>query len=360
MSRTKPRRRWVGKLLAALVLLAVGAGSAWALMTVMRPADVSLDALTHTYVSVQQGEVGESLRLNAVAQWTPVPVGVNRAAGVLTEVKLEAGAKVVPGDVLYTVDLRPVMIAQGEIPAFRDIGKDASGKDVEQVQQLLKGLKFFTGDVTGKVGPSTTVAIKRWQKSLGLEETGEVLAGDIVFVPTLPAHMALDTTIHPGDVLAGGENVVLVLPQTPQFQIPVTDIQAGNIPAGIRVELTSPEGQTWQGFAGEQTVDQDTGAVAIALAGESEAPVCGDDCSQIPITGQTSLAVQLIMAETVGGLVVPSAALISQADGSTAVIDQTGTRIPVEIKASANGMSIVDGVQDGLKVQVPAKAAEPK
>lgn len=346
--------------MAALVLLAVGAGSAWAVMTVMRPADVSLDALTHTYVSVQQGEVGESLRLNAVAQWTPVPVGVNRAAGVLTEVKLEAGAKVVAGDVLYTVDLRPVVVAQGEIPAFRDITADTSGADVKQAQQMLKELKFFTGEVTGKVGPATTGAIKQWQKSLGLKQTGEVLAGDIVYVPTLPAHMALDTTVRPGDVLAGGENVVLVLPQAPLFHIPVTDIQAGNIPAGVRVELTSPEGAIWHGFAGEQSVDQDTGAISIALTGETDAPVCGQECSQIPITGQTSLAIQLILAETVNGLVVPSAALISEANGSTAVIDETGSRIPVEMKASANGMSVVEGVQEGLKVQVPAKAAELK
>jgi hypothetical protein len=72
------------------------------------------------------------------------------------------------------------------------------------------------------------------------------------------------------------------------------------------------------------------------------------------VTGQTLLLSKIVTVETVSGLVVPSAALLSAADGAVSVIDEEGVSHPVTVETSARGMSVVDGVSAGLRVRVPA------
>ncbi|WP_282838110.1 peptidoglycan-binding domain-containing protein [Microbacterium flavum] len=353
---SRSRRYLVAVSLFVAGIVAAGA-VAWAVAAVTEPAADPLETTDFTLVEVTSGEVGSSIQLNSVAEWTPEPAGANRAAGVVTGVQVEAGAEVAQGSVLYTVDLRPVVIAQGNVPAFRDIGDRSVGADVRQVQQMLTDLGFYRGEIGGEAGAMTVAAIKAWQKSLGVDQTGVVGAGDVIFVPTLPTRVALDPElIRRGASMTGGEQVLSALPASPDFTIPVTDAQAGMIPAGTRVEITSPDGDVWTGFTGEQTRDADTGTITLALSGEDGAAICGDQCSQVPVTGQASLASKIVTVETVDGLVVPSSALVTGADGQLAVIDETGGRLPVTVTTSARGMSVIDGVDVGTKVRVPGQA----
>ena len=134
------------------------------------------------------------------------------------------------------------------------------------------------------------------------------------------------------------------LPAAPNFWVPATEAQAAMMPAGTAIEVGSPEGQTWQGVTGEQKRDEETGTVLVAVTGPDGATLCADACGQIPVSGQTTLSSKIVTVEQVSGLVVPSSALVTTADGSTAVIDADGERVPVELVASAKGLSIVDGV----------------
>ncbi|GAB3615908.1 hypothetical protein GCM10027416_04650 [Okibacterium endophyticum] len=345
-------------MLGGVLLVALGAGSAWGALTVLSPAEDPLEPTDFTFVEVAEGDVGASLTLNTVAKWTPEPVGVNRSAGVVTSIDVSAGDEVGQGAVLYSVDLRPVAISQGDVPAFRAIALGAEGPDVQQLQVMLGALGHYGGIADGKAGAGTVAAIKTWQKAAGVEATGEVGAGDIIFVPSLPTRVALDTEIvHRGASLAGGEEVVRGLPREPEFWIPVTDTQAGMLTTGVRVEITSPEGESWEGYAGDQQRDEN-GAVTVALTGADGGSICGDGCDQVPVTGQATLSSQVITVETVHGLTVPSAAIITQADGQIAVIDADGSVLPVAVEASAKGMSVITGVDAGTRVRVPAMAAE--
>ncbi|MFT4051929.1 MAG: peptidoglycan-binding domain-containing protein [Microbacterium sp.] len=354
------RTRRVATGLALFAAGAVLAGAAaWAIVAVTRPAEDPLEATTFTLAEVTAGEVGASIQLNTVAEWTPVPVGANRAAGVVTSVDVAAGAEVSQGALLYTVDLRPVVVAQGEVPAFRDVGDGSSGEDVRQVQQLLTDLGFYSGEVEGEAGSLTASAIRAWQKSLGVEQTGVVAAGDIVFVPSLPTRVAVDAdVVFRGASLAGGEPVLSGLPASPEFTIPVTDAQAAMMPAGTRVEITSPDGDVWTGFVGEQTRDAEMGTVVVSLSGADGAVICGDQCAQVPVTGQATLSSTIVTVETVSGLVVPSSALVSDADGQLAVIDEAGERMPVTVVTAARGLSVIEGVDEGTKVRVPGQASQ--
>ncbi len=347
------RRRWLSWLGIGVVVLLVGAGIGWAGATVLTPARDVLDSTAFTYVEVVPGEVGSSINLNTVAEWTPIPVGSNQAAGTVTTVNVKPGDEVTQGSVLYTVNLRPVVIAQGAIPAFRSMANGVSGTDVLQLQAMLAALGHFSGAQDGRFGYGTTVAVRAWQKSLGVQADGVVQQGDVVFVPALPTRVALDAkVIERGASVSGGEPVVTGLPPQPSFTVPVTDTQAALMPNGTRVEIANGE-LIWEGFVSDQVTDPQAGTTVI-LSGKDGASICGEDCGTVPVTGQTLLLSKIVTVETVSGLVVPSAALLSAADGAVSVIDEEGVSHPVTVETSARGMSVVDGVSAGLRVRVPA------
>ncbi len=351
---TRPWQRWAA---VGAALLLLGALIGWAAAVVLTPARDVLDSTTHTYVIVEPGEVGASLSLNTVAEWTSEPVGANRALGVVTTVDVEAGDETVAGDVLYTVNMRPVVVAEGAIPAYRAIAQGARGEDVAQLQRLLISTGHYSGQANGIVGGSTADAIRRWQQSLGVERSGVVGLGDVIFVPHLPTRVALDETlIYRGALISGGESVVRALSTSPNFVIVVSDTQAGMMPLGARVEIRA-DGSMWEGFVAGHGRDQLSMNSYVALAGAGGAVLCGQECGKIPPTGQTLLPTRIITVESVSGLVVPSAALTIDASGRVAVIDEEGTVIPVTIVASARGMSVIEGVTAGMRVRVPADAS---
>ena len=49
-----------------------------------------------------------------------------------------------------------------------------SPEQITKVQEGLKALGVYTGDVTGKIDKATTDAIKAFQKDKGMKETGRV------------------------------------------------------------------------------------------------------------------------------------------------------------------------------------------
>lgn len=345
---------WRGGLFA-LAFVAVGGATAWALLTVLTPTEDPLSADDFTHVAVTQGQVESSINLNSVAQWTPSSIGTNRMPGVVTDVLVDAGDEVSQGSVLYSVDLRPVAVGLGTVPMFREIVAGAKGPDVVQLQSMLAALGFYKGTADGEAGTGTIRGIKDWQESLGVERTGAVLVGDVIFVPSLPMRVSLDSdVIYPGAILSGAELALRGLPPSPLFSMPVTDAQAAMIPAGTRVVIRSPEGSDWDAVSTEQIRDAETGTVTISLKSLTEEPICGAECAQIAATGQALLASRVVTVEAVPGLVVPTAAIITEAAGTTAVIDKAGSRIPITVKASAQGMSVIEGVPDGMLVRIPA------
>lgn len=353
-----PRRWWTPVLLFTLVAALAGA-SGWAGAVALRPADDPLAASTYTFASVEQGEVGSSLSLNTVAVWQPSPVGANQSSGVVTGVNIAPGDEVAQGSVLYTVDLRPVVIAIGDVPAFRSIAQGTRGQDVAQLQSMLQTLGIYNGTVDGDAGAGTARAIRTWQESLGVPQTGIAELGDVIFVPTLPTRVSLDTTIIArGLPVAGGEQAVRALPAAPTFTIPMTDSQAAVVPTGTSIEITAPDKSTWLAVTTEVVRDDQTQTVVAHLAGADGKPICVQDCAQVPVAGEARLASRIVTVPTVEGLVVPAAALATSASGDLYVVDEAGEQIPVTVVASARGMSVVDGVTQGTRVRVPGASGE--
>lgn len=357
MSRTaRTSRRLPSFLLSFVLVLVVGVGVGWAASAVFAPPDDVLGDTAYTYVDVVDGEVGASVTLNSKAVWPAALAGTNQAVGVVTSIDLSDGDAVSAGQVLYKVNLRPVVAAAGSVPAFRPLAKDSQGDDVLQLQAFLTDIGMYNGDMDGGFGPRTEVAVKKWQKSLNLPQDGVVQTGDLLFLPQVPTRVTLDPElISRGAALVGGEEIVSALPVEPTFTIPVTAAQAGMMPVGTQVNIHA-EDLTWvAAIVGQKAGEADT--LEMLLAGVDGGTVCGVDCGRVAVTGETLLPSQIVTVETVVGAVVPAAALLSKAGGQVVVIDSTGVSHDVTITASARGMAVIEGVETGVSVRIPASEA---
>ena len=119
----------------AVMVLAVGVAlSGWALSVLLAPPGRAAESGRAATATVVEGEVGSELALNATAEWLTTPVGSNEAAGIVTGVDLAAGlaADAVQGTRLYSVNGRTVVVARGEVPAYRPLALGRSGEDVRQ------------------------------------------------------------------------------------------------------------------------------------------------------------------------------------------------------------------------------------
>lgn len=108
----------------------------------------------------------------------------------------------------------------------------------------------------------------------------------------------------------------------------------------------------------QQTDDQDGINLRLAAtADEAEShPICGESCAAIPVaSGGVLLRSRVIIVEKVTGLIVPSAALTSTAEGKTIVITEQGKRIPVKVVAGARGRTVIEGIAPGTRLRAPAE-----
>lgn len=337
----------------ALTAVLLGGLLGWSLRTILDRPDDELDAPRFVLVAATQGTVEQSLDLNATARWEAVGTVRNQAAGIVTSVDIAGAVLAQPGQRLYTVALRPVSIAQGAIPAFRDLGSGARGPDVVQLQDFLTATGFFAGRATGVVDQRTSAAVRRWQRSIGSESDGTVRQADLVYVPELPTRISLVPDVTVGATLNGGEPAVATLPDAPRFLIPLQPEQAATLRADMPVTVRSNAAE-WTGRTGPVVETADDG-VAISVVGVGDAPVCGNACDLIPVQGTSTFPASIAVVEGGTGTTVPTAAVATGADGSPYVVVAEGTKAPVSVVASAQGVSLVDGIENGTQVRVPAQ-----
>lgn len=340
--------------LAAAMVAAVFAGGWMSGRAVLAPPEDPLagEAEPVTY-TVQESTVGRSLSFAAVGEWLAEPAGVNAAAGTVTSVEADPGRPTEPGDVLLTVDLRPVVAAEGMVPMFRDLRRGDSGADVEQLDRLLDALGFLSADPDSDYDADTAGAVVAWQRSLGVRADGRVRAGDLVFLPSLPARVALAPELARGARLAGGEQIVQVLAATPRFAIPLSPDQRSLVPRGAEVIVSHPGGQ-WLAKVDRLAELPGATEVDLILVGPDGGPVCGEDCADhVPVGERTTFTSEVILTPQTTGPTVPVAAIRTDPSNAPYVLTPQGSRLDVEVLASANGLAVVDGIDVGAVVELP-------
>jgi len=343
------RKMVVGAIGLALV---AGIGGVWAGRTLLAPPPDILAAPSFTMVAAREGTVGQTWRLNAEASWDSLADFPNYNSGVITSISATNGEIAEPGQVLYTVNLRPVVIAEGEIPAFRDLSTNASGTDVAQLQQLLTSTGYFTGSVNGVFDWRLRNSVQAWQRSLGVADTGTISRSDIVFVPDLPTSIALAEGIVIGKEVSGQFPAVSVLGDSPEFTINVTDSQAAAMPVGTVVDLATAEG-IWPAVVSQFSPMTPERPLHVVLSSPDGGPVCGNECDQIPVGTPTVIPATIHIVPETSGIVVPTAATVSNAAGQSGVYLEDGEFVPVTIIASALGSSVVTGIALDTLVRTP-------
>lgn len=335
-----------------LVCLAAGAAGGWAVREVAQPPAALQDEASYTTVSVVDGEVGRSINLNAEVSWQVAASAPVRADGVVTSVDVTPGQEVAAGEQVLSVGLRPVVVAQGVVPSFRDLARGAKGADVTQLQTMLSGLGHLAAAPDGDFGAATDRAVRAWQRAQGVEVTGTVLVGDVVYLPQLPAR------VSPGEDLSVGADAsaaggIVVLGAEPDVSIPLQEGQLDLVAPGMAVTLTAGEG-SWQAeVASTGTTAQ--GAAFARLEGAGGQGLCAVDCTWVPATGTATAGVVVEIVPSVSGPLVPAAAITTDAEGQTFVLTGAGERREVRVVGASGGQAVVDGVVAGEVVRSPGE-----
>lgn len=333
------------------VLAAAGAGAVAASWT-LAPPDEPAPTTTATSVEVLHGSLGRSVDLLGHASWPLTDLARAAVDGTVTSVDVLPGEEVDVGRTLLTLDLRAVVVARGAVPAFRDLGLGDAGDDVAQLQQMLGDLGTETTDPPGVFGPSTRQAVTSWQRSMSVEPTGTVMAGDLVYVPELPARVLLAEDVTVGQLVSGGDLLLHAVADAPTVTAVLSPTQAGVVPLEGEVQISSGD-VVWDGIVAESRVEE-TGEVSLLVTAPDGSPVCGAGCvDAVPLdpTGAASaVTASMVLVPQTEGPVLPRAALSALADGRAAVTTVDGRRIPVEVVASADGQAVVSGVDLGERV----------
>ena len=108
----------------------------------------------------------------------------DRLAGTFTWLP-SVGSVITPGDTLFRLNDRPVVLMYGSVPAYRTMKLGVgSGRDVEELNDNLIRLGFDPyATITDKryFSDATDAAVRRWQKAEGLPQTGTVELGRVAF-----------------------------------------------------------------------------------------------------------------------------------------------------------------------------------
>jgi peptidoglycan hydrolase-like protein with peptidoglycan-binding domain len=348
-TRRMRRRQWLTPVAwAASVVLATAVG-VWASRAALEPAPIVGRDEAALY-TVTQGTLSRVLSFTAEARWDSLPLGRNAGSGTVTTVDVHPGDWVEQGRRLYTVDLRPVIAAVGDIPAFRNLATGVRGSDVEQLQRFLTATGHYEGQATGTFDAATGAAVRAWQVAAGVDEDGIIRRSDLMFIPKLPARVAPTNLLQVGTLVSGGEMVLERLSPTPTFTITLGRAQADLVPLVATVVVHHASG-SWEGRIASSRTTPD-GELVLTLGGPDATPLCSDQCGVVPIAEAVLYTADLVAVPETTGPVVPLSALRSSPDGSVTVLTDDGREAEVHVVAAAEGRAVVSGIQVGTVIRL--------
>ncbi|MFJ6655737.1 peptidoglycan-binding protein [Streptomyces sp. NPDC091377] len=282
-----------------------------------------------------------------------------------------AGDDVAAGQRLYEIDGEPVVLFTGDRPFWRELAKGVDdGADVEQLKRNLVDLGHAAElglAVDEEFTDGTVVAVKRWQKALGVRQTGKVELGRAVVLPQREVRVQ-EVTATPGSAVGAGavlevtgpELAATVRPedeQLPQFapgsRVTVALATGGTTKGTVRSITRPPPGEEGAGGGQGGAEGDDKATVTLDLADQGAARK-----ALRAARPAVSVTVSDRTAEDV--LTVPVTALLALADGGYGLrVRRPGVSspalVPVEVGLVADARAEVSGkIREGDKVVVPS------
>ncbi|RZU66116.1 multidrug efflux pump subunit AcrA (membrane-fusion protein) [Microterricola gilva] len=347
-SLAAPRRARRGWLIvgAGVAVLAVVA-TVVVLLQPPREAVAGPKAVNVETAVVTRGDLTEGFRAQGtLAYAAPREIGT-ALPGVVTGFPA-SGSIVGAGQELFRIDDQPVVLLHGDLPAWRAFSLGMTdGADVLQLERNLAALGFFDREPDEEFAGSTERAVKNWQESLGLEETGAIELGRVVFAQGDVRIQAPKAAI--GD--AGSAAVVSVTGANKEVLAFVDTAQQGLVAVGTKLTVTLPGGVQ----AGGTVVS--VGAPVERDGGNGKTmkvpvTVTLDDAAATANLDNVSVTIFLTQVKASDVLLVPVVALLARPGGGFAVevvaddSAKTGAHssiVPVELGAFADGFVAVTG-----------------
>lgn len=341
----------VRRLVWVLGLSAAAALGAVCTYATLQPPSVELSGSGELTVTVVEATVGRSVPYVVRGVWPTSPAGVGASEGVVTTLDVDDADVIASGSVVYTVGLRPVVVATGVVPSFRDLSDGSTGRDVSQLQALLRETGHLSVPAReGVVDDVTTTAVRSWQRSLGVEADGVVRVGDVIYLPTLPARAVVVDEITVGSRVSDGQVVIEVLADQPELSITVPLDQVEQVSSGALVVTLGDD--TVEAVVASSRVTE-TGDVVLVLSAPDGGLLCGERCGEVPRDPTVATyRAERVVVPSVTGAAVPTSAVQTAGDGATFVTSPQGERLPVEVQAQGDGLTVLEGVAVGAEVRL--------
>lgn len=287
---------------------------------------------------------------------------VNQAGpGIYTSLPAP-GAVVSRGQTVYRVDNRPVPLLYGG-PEWRRLAVGvADGPDVRQLEENLLALGFANSSnltANGHFDAYDAAAVRRWQRALGVAQTGVVELGDAVYAPgpiRIVSEAATAGSIAtPGQPLLQATSPVHAV--TAQLDVGLEAL----VKAGDAVTVVMPYGAPADGIltsVGDVATTSvgpggSPGPSTVTLTIALKDPSAGGSFDQAPVDVNITDAVHR------GVLAVPVMALLAQPGGTYAVVVvDGGLRRAVAVTTGLfDDRGLVEvtssGLHEGMSVEVP-------
>jgi membrane fusion protein, multidrug efflux system len=281
---------------------------------------------------------------------------VGRVPGIVTEVPLPGGV-VRRGQSIYRVDNTPVVLLYGDVTAYRPLGPGLKGPDVRQLNDNLKALGYHGAPARNTYTTATANAVRHWQKSLGLPQTGRVELGRVLFAPGAIRIDSVTTGVN--ESTGDGQEVLHYTGSQRQVTTQLRVSQQRLARVGTQVRLQIPGGKTVAGRVERvyTIIDQpaDQGSEPTT---QIEAIISLNDLTAVSGIEAAVVTVVFTADEHKDVLTVPIAALVALAEGGYGleVVQGSTTRyIRVDTGLFANGRVEItgDGLTEGMTVGMP-------
>ena len=355
-----PRQGWVALFLVLVAVLTVGGFLAVDRLAGEQEGGTVVEKPELGTTPVVRTDLRRVETFPALLRYSGSRVVISATGGIVTRVPPE-GTALVRGDQLIEIDGRPVFVFYGERPMWRPIGlmsdgTAVEGPDVEQLELNLEALGYPVGSAPDQVFDDDTVrALERWQADAGLEESGQLELGRIVYVEG-PVRVGR-SLVELGSVLAPGVPLVEVSDTTQEvrLELPVDRrdrISVGEpVGVGLPDDVTAPATVHDIGMVVFRSAEDRKGVDLVEVTIGLDDPRLGAPYLGYPVD------VEIVTDEAAGVLAVPVKALVALSEGGYAVeVEASGevTLVGVDTGMYADGLVEVEGdISAGDLVRVP-------
>ncbi|MEV4391399.1 peptidoglycan-binding protein [Nonomuraea sp. NPDC049607] len=358
----RPRRRRGGRTIVVLIGVAAAAGAA---VLAVNPGGLlnggaapatSAAALPPATAPVTRQTLNDTRDADGELGYGPVTTATARKPGTVTWLP-DSGDQITRGRSLFRLDNKPVMLLYGTTPAYRDLRIGAEGRDVENLERNLRKLGYDGFTVDDEYTYDTAQAVREWQEDRGLDETGVVELGRVVFAPGKVRVESLEA--ERGQPTAPGQKI---LTYTGTKKVVTAKLAAEDqrmARKGTKVSVALPGGKDVTGRITEvatiiepgdgQNADPETRLEVLISLGNAKAAK-GLDKAAVKVTFTADRRKDV--------LTVPVSALVALQEGGFGVeVVEGGKSRYVAVKTGlfAGGRVEIsgDGLTDGMTVGIP-------